>query len=76
MHWYVDTNYFAASINQRSFRLQYPFADTSSIKKEYTWTPKRSRSFEVNLRRPPSMKIYNLSDCVNFTSSLSKDFRL
>ena len=43
---------------------------------DYTWTPKRSRSFEVGLRPPRFMKFENLSGCVDFTSSLSKGSEL
>ena len=45
-------------------------------KMEYTWTPKRSRSFEVGLRQPRFMKFDNSLDCVDFTSSLSKGSKL
>ena len=38
-----------ASINQGSSSHASHFADTSSIKMEYTWTPQRSRSFEFAL---------------------------
>ena len=76
MNYYSDGSYFPASINQRSSRLESLFADTSSIKMEYTSTPKISRSSEVGLRRPVSMTFDNLSGFVGFTSSLSKDSRL
>ena len=75
MNYYVGTNCFPASISPQSSRVEYPFADTSAIKMEYTWTPKRSTSFEVGLRQPPFMKFDNLSGCLNFTRSLSKHSR-
>ena len=78
--WYmnssVDISYFPASINSHSSRVEYPSADTSSIETEYTSTPKRSRSFEVGLRRPQFMKVENLLGCVYFHSSLSKGSKL
>ena len=58
------------------FQPRVPFCGYITDKMEYTWTPERSRSFEVGLRQPPSMKFDNLLGCVGFTSSLSKDFRL
>ena len=51
---------FPVPTNQQSPSLQFPFADTSSIKMEYKWTQKRSRSFEVGLRRPPPMMFDSL----------------
>ena len=53
------------------FQSRVPFC-RSSTKMEYTWTPKRSRSFEVGLHQLRSMKFDSSLDCVDFTSSLSK----
>ena len=76
MNYYSDTGYFLVSTNQRPSSLKFLFADKSSRKMEYTWTPKRMGSFEVGLRRQLGMKFNSLSGCVDFTSSLSKDSRL
>ena len=76
MNYCVNTRYFPSSINPHSSRAEYPSADTSWTETEYTWTPKRSRSFEVGLRPRRFVKFDDLSGCVDFTSSLSKGSKL
>ena len=76
MKYCVNTSYFPASINPHYSIVKYPSADTSSTETEYTWTPKRSRSFEVGLRPRRFVKFDYLSGCVDFTSSLSKGSKL
>ena len=76
MNYSVTTSSFTASINPHSSGVEYPSVDTSLTKIEYTWTPKRSRSFEVGLRQLRFMKFDNSLDCVDFTSSLSKGSKL
>ena len=76
MNYSINNSHFPASINPGSSRVEYPSADTSSTETEYTWTPKRSRSFEVGLRRLRFMKFDNSSGCVGFTSSLPKGSKL
>ena len=68
MNYTVNTSCFPALINLRSSTVEYPSVDTSSTAMEYTWTPKRSRSFEVGLRQLWCMKFDNSLGCVDFTS--------
>ena len=72
MNYYNDTSCFPASTSQRSSNFEFLFANTASIRMEYTWTPRRSRSFEVGLLQPPSMKFDSLSVCVNFYQHVVK----
>ena len=76
MNYSVSTSYFPASKIPHSSRVEYPSVDTSSTKMEYTWTPKRSRSFQVGLRQLRFLMFDNSLDCVDFTSSLSKGSKL